>query len=123
MTDYPNVALNYALVHEYQKYHFDVNKLSVAAEMVRDLTDAFLEVVDESAWMDEPTKEAAKKKAEQMITLLAYPDFVEDERLVDAFYENLGVCGWDHFGNSQRLRAFGKALDYSNVGKARDREL
>lgn len=91
--------------------------------MVEDLQNAFFDVIAESEWMDESTKTAATNKAKEMITLLAYPDFVENETRVDEYYENLRVCGWDHFGNSQRLRAFSKALDYSSADKARDREL
>lgn len=91
--------------------------------MVQDLQYAFFDVIEESEWMDNATKQAAKNKAKEMITLLAYPDFLEDEDKLDGFYENLKVCSWDHFGNSQRLRAFSKALDYSAVAKERDREL
>lgn len=91
--------------------------------MVQDLQNAFYDVIAESEWMDNSTKQAATNKAKEMITLLAYPDFVEDEEQLDGFYENLRVCTWDHFGNSQRLRAFSKALDYSAVTKERDREL
>lgn len=90
---------------------------------MEDLQNAFFDVIQESEWMDDATKEAALNKARQMITLLAYPEFVEDEELVNSYYENLRVCGWDHFGNSQRLRAFSKALEYSTVVKERDREL
>lgn len=91
--------------------------------MVQDLQNAFLEVIDESEWMDNATKLAATNKAREMITLLAYPEFIEDVDALDGFYENLRVCAWDHFGNSQRLRAFSKALDYATVTQKRDREL
>lgn len=91
--------------------------------MIQDLQNAFLDVIAESEWMDNSTKQAATNKAKEMITLLAYPDIAEDQEQVDGFYENLRVCSWDHFGNSQRLRAFSKAIDYSTVAKPRDREL
>lgn len=90
---------------------------------MEDLQSAFLEVIEESEWMDDSTKTAAANKANEMITLLAFPDFVENATKVDEYYENLRVCSWDHFGNSQRLRAFSKALDYSTIDKARDKEL
>lgn len=91
--------------------------------MVEDLQHSFFEVIQQSEWMDDVTKETAKEKAENMITLLAYPNFVEDDALLDQYYENLRVCAWDHFGNSQRLRAFTKAINYAQIGQERDREL
>lgn len=91
--------------------------------MIQDLQNAFLDVIADSEWMDDTTKQSAINKAKEMITLLAYPDFVENQQAIDDFYENLRVCTWDHFGNSQRLRAFAKALDYSIITKTRDREL
>lgn len=89
--------------------------------MVSDLQDAFQEVLNSSDWMDDDTKQKALYKAQQMVTLLGYPEYAEDAELLDKYYENLRVCGWDHFGNAQRLRAFRLAVNFAEIGKERDR--
>lgn len=90
--------------------------------MVSDLREAFHDILNESDWIDEVTKEKAAKKAENMYILLGYPEYADSAELLDEFYENLRICTWDHFGNSQRLRAFRQALQFSQIDSVRVRE-
>lgn len=91
--------------------------------MVDDLQDAFDDIIRESDWIDDETKEKALKKSGNMITLLGFPDESNDTKLLDEYYENIRICEWDHFGNSQRLRAMQQAIQFSQYDKPRNREL
>ncbi|KAK4878383.1 hypothetical protein RN001_010889 [Aquatica leii] len=120
---YPNaIALSMAATYEYQRYHFNTAKMQNVSQMINDLQTAFLNILDKSDWLDEPSRQKAKEKASKMITLLGYPNFVEDGVEVDKYYSNVRICAWDHFGNAQRLRAFSSALNLALLDKPRDRE-
>lgn len=80
-------------------------------------------MIRESDWIDDETKVKALKKSSNMITLLGFPEQSYDTILLDRYYENVRVCEWDHFGNSQRLRAMQQAIQFSQYGKPRNREL
>lgn len=118
-----NLDFSMALTYAYQRYYFNINKLAKAAEMVNDLHGAFGQILDSLDWMDDYTKQLCHKKAGNMVTLLGYPEFVEEMELLDEFYENVQVCTWDHFGNSQRMRSFRLALKLREMGHARDRSV
>lgn len=90
--------------------------------MIRDLQYTFDELLSETPWMDEKMKIVAKEKLEYMITIMGYPDFTIDNYLLDKLYENLRICKYDHYGNSQRIRAFRFAYQLSTL-PSRDRAL
>lgn len=91
--------------------------------MILDLNEAFTDILKTSGWLDDVTRERALKKIQNMITLLGYPCFVENHKRIDEYYENLRICKWDHFGNSQRLRAFKLASNFALFKHPRNREV
>ncbi|KAJ8982592.1 hypothetical protein NQ317_005064 [Molorchus minor] len=113
-------SLSFAVAYEYQLRHFNVNQLTKALQMIRDLQSSFMEIIDEATWMDEESKTVAVQKVENMVTLLGYPDFADNKTLLDRFYENVRICKWDNYGNSKRIRAFKQAYQISQVAN-RDR--
>lgn len=91
--------------------------------MVSDLHDAFKDILAQADWIDDETKDKCSLKANNMITLLGYPEYSEDETLLDNFYGNFRICSWDHFGNSQRIRAFRQALKFKEIHVKNNREV
>lgn len=91
--------------------------------MFQGIQAAFKEILTESEWMDAESREAALQKAEKMFLMLAYPDFVEDKTTLDKFYENVRICQWDHYGNSQRIRAYKQAYKFSLLQDPMRRDL
>lgn len=110
------------LLHLSSKEFFSY-KNKQAAQLVDDLEEALRDMIKESDWIDEAAKKKALKKIDNMITLLGFPDFANDPQLLDEYYENMRICKWDHFGNSQRIRAMNQALQFSQLGKPRNREM
>ena len=91
--------------------------------MFSDLYEAFNDILNEADWIDDETRVAAVKKAEQMIVLLGYPDYAEDPEMLDDFYDDLRTCTWDHFGNSQGTRQFRLNNNFELIGKPRARDV
>ena len=53
--------------------------------MVEDLRSAFKELVEEAVWMDGETQEKAKEKADMMLQLIGYPDWLVDAAKVGEY--------------------------------------
>ncbi|XP_050301943.1 neprilysin-4-like [Anthonomus grandis grandis] len=100
------LSLGLAVAYEYQLKYFDTSKLTDALSMVNNLQSTFKEIINETEWMDDDSKAAALTKADNIITLLGYPEFIKNATLLDQFYQNLQITTWDHFENSKQLRAF-----------------
>ena len=54
--------------------------------MVENLRAAFKELVEETDWMDAETQVKAQEKADQMLQLIGYPDWLLDNSEVDKYY-------------------------------------
>ncbi len=49
----------------------------------------FSEMLDEASWMDPTTRSEAHEKLKNMIAMVAYPDFLMNNTLVDRFYSGV----------------------------------
>ena len=54
--------------------------------MVEDLRAAFKELVTETDWMDADTQVKAQQKADMMLQLIGYPDWLLDNDRVDQYF-------------------------------------
>ena len=53
------------------------------------LISAFKELVEESLWMDAETQIKAKAKADAIVTLLGYADWLPNPAELDKYYEGV----------------------------------
>merc|ERR1711988_1588175 len=82
------------------KANFAEESKAQADAMVEDLRAAFKELVSESEWMDAATQQRAAKKADQMLQLIGYPDWLTDPSKVDEYYLTAPETSeQDHFLN------------------------
>ena len=79
-------GFGFAAAHEYVLANFDDAAKDQADSMVEDLRSAFKELVEETEWMDSMTQEKAKEKADMMLQLIGYPDWLAVPSEVDEYY-------------------------------------
>ena len=72
----------------YVREYFDESARQTVNEMVKDISDVFVEIIDELEWMDEETRVRAKEKSAAMTNHIAYPDELLDNRKLTELYEN-----------------------------------
>nr|CAD2166728.1 unnamed protein product [Meloidogyne enterolobii] len=68
--------MSYASGAMYVRAHFDRSSKEAALAMIEDLRASFKAMLAVNDWMDPGTKEYALIKAEQMLSLIGYPDFL-----------------------------------------------
>jgi len=59
--------------------------------MVENLRAAFKELVTETDWMDAETQVKAQEKADMMLQLIGYPDWLKDNDAVDQYYGDANI--------------------------------
>ena len=79
-------AWGFAAAHEYVLANFAEEAKAQADSMVEDLRSAFKELVEEAEWMDAETQVKAQEKADLMLQLIGYPDWLVEEEKVDGYY-------------------------------------
>ena len=78
---------------------------------MKNLLSAFKELVGESVWMDEETKGKAKEKADSIVTMLGYPDWLPSPTELDNYY--YGVSAFTIWVNT--YPKFSKFLNFRST--------
>jgi len=117
-------AFGFAAAHEYIKANFDVDAKAQADEMVEHLRAAFKELVTETDWMDSETQGKAVEKAEQMLQLIGYPDWLLEQAQVDDYYSTAPpVEEGDHLGNMVGTGHWTAVQDLVTLRKTPERDV
>ena len=82
---------------------FNADKRKKADEMTQYLRDATSKMLEEVDWMDDETKDEAKKKLKNMKHFIGYPDEVLNKEKIDDFYKGLNMVEEDYFGNVLKI--------------------
>ena len=66
--------------------------------MIQTLKKSFKSIIDDNHWMSDPSKVKAKGKADAINEKIGYPDFINDDKLLNEYYEDVsrwlqGVAG------------------------------
>ncbi|CAJ0606418.1 unnamed protein product [Cylicocyclus nassatus] len=98
--------MEYATSAIYVKKAFDQASKNVTLELLENLLEIFRDILSTSDWMDDETRAAALDKANQMLPLIAYPDFILDDEKLDQYYDGLNVHDNDSY--SEMLEKVGR---------------
>lgn len=63
------------------------NKAKVEAQkMIKSIKKSFIDNFPKITWMDNETRQLAQEKVEKVDELIGYPDFIEDDKLLNLRY-------------------------------------
>ncbi|KAH8041681.1 hypothetical protein HPB51_017483 [Rhipicephalus microplus] len=82
-----NKKMGMAVGALFVRRHFNEQSKKKAEEMISDIKAAFLEILTNVDWMDNETREVARKKAEFMTQKIGYPEFISTPEELDKEYE------------------------------------
>ncbi|CAF0915040.1 unnamed protein product [Rotaria sp. Silwood1] len=71
-----NNYMGFAVSKLYIKKYFDENALNESLEMINNIRNTFIEMLDESTWMDAESKVKAIEKAKSMDPHIGYPEYL-----------------------------------------------
>jgi len=91
----------------YVTKHFNEDAKHAMDEMVRDIRREFNRILDEITWMDNDTRERARKKLSTMKEYIGYPEEIMVEKNLEDLYKDLRVSPGDHFINGINMSIWG----------------
>ncbi|KAK7483108.1 hypothetical protein BaRGS_00025676 [Batillaria attramentaria] len=119
--EYTNDEMGLAVGAMFVRENFRKHSKDTALHMIRDIRDAFNDLLNENEWMDEKTKAVAKKKANAMNARIGYPDFITEPDQLDAKYDGLTFEEDYFFKNILAVRAYDARRVMSKLGKPVER--
>uniref|UniRef100_A0A1W7RA38 Neprilysin n=1 Tax=Hadrurus spadix TaxID=141984 RepID=A0A1W7RA38_9SCOR len=88
----------------YIRRHFRNETRKAVSDMVGRIQGRLISILRHVKWMDEKTRINAIRKARHLNTVIGYSDDLLDDRLLNAYYDNVPV-GHFHYRNTQKIRA------------------
>jgi len=94
----------------YVRHFFNPEEKKLVEIIITYIRRAFDKMLDDLEWMDDQTRQRAKKKLDRMSQNVAYPDELLDQSVIDGYYRLLGSLEPDTFlQNVLKLNRFGIA--------------
>lgn len=105
---YTDSSLRIPASSMYIREHFTPEAKSSMIDMIKYVRSGFEKVLKDIDWMDDVTKGRAEEKLRKMKQMIAYPEEMLDQTLVDDFHKDLVIKEDDYAGNILRLVASGQ---------------
>ncbi|CAG5127738.1 unnamed protein product, partial [Candidula unifasciata] len=97
---YANDQMGNAVGRLFVQAYFDEDSKERALEMIHDIRRVFYEILNETDWMDEPTKKVAKEKAEAITEKIGYPDYILNDTALNEEYKDVEFYPDKYFENT-----------------------
>ncbi|CAF4685126.1 unnamed protein product [Rotaria sp. Silwood1] len=99
-TDY---AFGYSLGSLYTRTIFDETDRLKANELVKNIRISFEENLNNLQWIDQQSKNDAKKKLEKINQKIGYPDFIKDQTKLNEHYAGYSMIKNEYFNNQIKV--------------------
>lgn len=105
----------------YVKNHFDEESKKQANILVDYLMKEFINILENSDWMDATTKKKAIEKAGAFKKWIGYPDQLLNDTLVNQYYEKLNIDPNEYYKNVIGYNKFVTDKSYSKLREPNDK--
>ncbi|XP_023229250.1 neprilysin-1-like [Centruroides sculpturatus] len=87
---------------------------TISKELIDYMTKAMKEMIDQTTWLDKPTKEAVQDKLNHMVTFLSFPQWTRDVKELEVYFKELPEMTNNSFENTLNLQRFSfrKYMDF-----------
>ncbi|XP_067135098.1 endothelin-converting enzyme 1-like [Centruroides vittatus] len=79
---------------------------TISKELINYTTKAMEEMIDQSTWLDESTKEAVQDKLNHMVAFLSFPQWTQDVKELEVYFKELPEITNSSFENVLNLQHF-----------------
>uniref|UniRef100_A0A913IE97 Neprilysin n=1 Tax=Strongyloides stercoralis TaxID=6248 RepID=A0A913IE97_STRER len=115
--------LPYASGAMYIDAFFNDKDKAAAMDMVKDLREAFNEILESNSWMDDVTKKYALEKLHEMMPLIGYPEFIKNTTSLDEYYKGLEIDNDDSYAEIlQKITTWSQHKVFRRLLEPVDRE-
>jgi endothelin-converting enzyme len=119
--DRTDSALGFALGKLFVDKAFSGNSKTIAESMIQTIVASFKNNLGNLAWMDEPTRQLAREKADAVIYKIGYPDWIQNSTLLAKYYENMTITKNEYFQNVLNIRQYSVKKNQAEIYKPVDK--
>lgn len=101
--------------------YFPEESKAAAISMVTDIHDEFLNILQNTEWMDEGTREKAIQKAKALTAHIAYPSELTDVDKLEELYAGLEIEPDNLLLNTLRLKVYATDYEFNQLRKPVDK--
>ncbi|XP_033330133.1 neprilysin-4 isoform X1 [Megalopta genalis] len=98
-----NSNMGMAVGSMFVKKYFDEKSKNDTLSMIREIQRAFRELLNQTSWIDDETKELATEKVIAMLLRIGYPDFILQPKLLNKRYKDIVIHPDKYFENTLNI--------------------
>ena len=104
----------------YVRHYFKPEDKKEVEKMIVYLKQAFSSMLRDSDWLDNKTKDKAKKKLDTMDQFIGYPDELVNKDIMDEYYSNLEFSEGNYFQNQLNIKKFDNSKIFGRLRQVAD---
>ncbi|XP_049287860.1 neprilysin-4 [Anopheles funestus] len=112
-----NANMGMAVGAMFVRRYFDENSKRDTLKMTHELQESFREILEQTSWIDPPTRRLAEQKVNAMSLRIGYPDFILDPRQLNARYATLEIHPDHYFENTLNVLSHIRRTDQEKLGQ------
>ncbi|XP_001654841.2 neprilysin-2 [Aedes aegypti] len=112
-----NANMGMAVGAMFVRKYFDENSKRDTLAMTHELQEAFREILNETEWLDSPTKHLAEMKVNAMSLRIGYPDFILSHKDLNEKYADLEIHPEKYFENTLNVLSHIRRSDQNKIGQ------
>ncbi|XP_031844410.2 neprilysin-4 isoform X2 [Nomia melanderi] len=112
-----NSNMGMAVGSMFVKKYFDEKSKNDTLSMTREIQRAFRELLNQTSWIDDETKELATEKVNAMLLRIGYPDFILQPKLLNKGYKDVVVRSDKYFENTLNILQHLTRVGQNRLGK------
>lgn len=112
-----NQQLPIATGAHYIRKNFKVDTKNKVAEMAEHIRKEFKEMLQQNTWMDDKTKLAANHKVDSMSLHIGYPDELNDDKQLEAYFEPLVINHTNYLASILNINEFYWSIQLKSLRK------
>ncbi|KAG6797942.1 neprilysin-4 isoform X1 [Apis mellifera caucasica] len=98
-----NSNMGMAVGSMFVKKYFDEKSKNDTLSMTREIQQSFKELLNQTSWIDDETKELATEKVNAMLLRIGYPDFILQPELLNERYKDIVIRPDKYFENTLNI--------------------
>ncbi|CAK9819864.1 Nep4 [Anthophora quadrimaculata] len=98
-----NSNMGMAVGSMFVKKYFDEKSKNDTLSMTREIQRSFRELLNQTTWIDDETKELATEKVNAMLLRIGYPDFILQPELLNERYKDVVIHPDKYFENTLNI--------------------
>ncbi|XP_034178360.1 neprilysin-4 isoform X2 [Osmia lignaria lignaria] len=98
-----NSNMGMAVGSMFVKKYFDEKSKNDTLSMTREIQRSFRELLNQTSWIDDETKELATEKVNAMLLRIGYPDFILQPELLNERYKDVVIRPDKYFENTLNI--------------------